>query len=307
MSLQPRLDDLLELRHQARTLGLASHHLVNSSFSGLYASVFRGQGLNFEEVREYSEGDDIRNMDWKVTARTGDPHLKVFREERERSVMLCVDKGSHMSFGTRKTFKSVQAARAAALLGWAANALHDRVGGLLFSGDGRANSYFRPTKDRRALWRLLKALTVEINGGTESTPALLTDVMRQAARGIGTGGLVFVIADFNREHEGLVKGLAQLRQRHSVVLVPIDDPADRDMPDMGDVMFRGPAGELLTVNTADEIGRQTYRKAWQKRRNALVQIANGSGCALIPLETTQDVHAALTTGLQRRLHMRAAL
>jgi uncharacterized protein (DUF58 family) len=307
MSLQPRLDDLLELRHQAHTLGLASHHLVNSSFSGLYASVFRGQGLNFEEVREYREGDDIRNMDWKVTARTGDPHLKVFREERERSVMLCVDKGPHMSFGTRKTFKSVQAARAAALLGWAANALHDRVGGVLFSGDGHANNYFRPTKDRRALWRLLKALTDEIDGGTESRPGLLADVLRHAARGIGTGGLVFVIADFNREHEGLIQGLVQLRQRHSVVLVPIDDPADREMPDMGDVMFRGPDGELLTVNTGDESGRQTYRKAWQKRREGLVQIANGSGCALIPLETTQDVHAALTQGLQRRLRMRAAL
>ncbi|MCB1867359.1 MAG: DUF58 domain-containing protein, partial [Gammaproteobacteria bacterium] len=79
MALYPRLDDLLELRHQARTLGLASHHLVNSSFSGLYASVFRGTGLDFEEVREYHEGDDIRNMDWKVTARTNSPHLKTFR------------------------------------------------------------------------------------------------------------------------------------------------------------------------------------------------------------------------------------
>jgi uncharacterized protein (DUF58 family) len=307
MSLQARLDDLLELRHQAHTLGLASHHLVNSSFSGLYASVFRGQGLNFEEVREYREGDDIRNMDWKVTARTGDPHLKVFREERERSVMLCVDMGPHMSFGTRKTFKSVQAARAAALLGWAANGLHDRVGGLLFSGNRAANQYFRPTKDRRALWRLLKALTDESGDGTESPPGLLGDILRQAAQGIGTGGLVFVIADFNREHQGLVKGLAQLRQRHSVVLVPVDDPADRDMPDMGDVMFRGPDGELLSVNTADEAGRETYRRAWKKRREALVQIAHGSGCALIPLETTQDVHATLMHGLQRRLRMRAAL
>jgi len=120
MTLQPRLDDLLELRHRARTLGLASHHLVNSTFSGLYASVFRGTGLDFEEVREYQEGDDIRNMDWKVTARTNEPHLKVYREERERSVLLCVDHGPHMFFGTRGTFKSIQAARCAALLGWAA-------------------------------------------------------------------------------------------------------------------------------------------------------------------------------------------
>ena len=307
MSLQPRLDDLLELRHQAHTLGLASHHLVNSSFSGLYASVFRGQGLNFEEVREYREGDDIRNMDWKVTARTGEAHLKVFREERERSVMLCVDKGPHMEFGTRGTFKSVQAARAAALLGWAANSLHDRVGGLLFGGNGRNNVYFRATKDRRALWRLLKAMTEDSVQHSQSRPDLLADILRQAARGIGTGGLVFVIADFNRKHQGLVQGLAQLRQRHAVVLVPVDDPADRDMPDMGEVMFRGPDGELLTVNTTDAAGREAYRQAWQQRRNNLIQLANGSGCALIPLQTGADVHGTLMQGLERRLRMRSFL
>ena len=120
MSLHPQLDDLLELRHQARTLGVAAHHQVNSTFSGLYASVFRGTGLDFEEVREYREGDDIRNMDWLVTARTNVPHLKIFREERQRNVLLCVDTVQHMSFGTRGTFKSNQAARSAPLIGWAA-------------------------------------------------------------------------------------------------------------------------------------------------------------------------------------------
>ncbi|MGB5725694.1 MAG: DUF58 domain-containing protein, partial [Thiogranum sp.] len=282
MSLQPRLDNLLELRHQAHTLGLASHHLVNSSFSGLYASVFRGQGLNFEEVREYSEGDDIRNMDWKVTARTGDPHLKVFREERERSVMLCVDTGPHMEFGTRSTFKSVQAAHAAALLGWAANGLHDRVGGVLFGGGDWQNSYFRPTKDRRALWQLLKTLATPCSSTNESPPELLSEVLQQAAKGIGTGGLVFVIADFNRDLQGLGKGLSQLRQHHSVVLVPVDDPADRDLPDMGDILFRSADGELLSVDTADKAGREAYRHAWQQRRDQLTQLAHGSGCAMIP-------------------------
>ncbi|HHH44037.1 MAG TPA: DUF58 domain-containing protein [Gammaproteobacteria bacterium] len=307
MNLQPRLDDLLELRHQAHTLGLASHHRVNSSFSGLYASVFRGQGLNFEEVREYREGDDIRNMDWKVTARTGSAHLKVFREERERSVILCVDKGPHMAFGTRKTFKSVQAARAAALLGWAANGLHDRVGGLLFGGDGSNNVYFRPTKNRRALWRLLKAMTTDDVQHEASNPELLSDILRQAARGIGTGGLVFVIADFNREHTGLAQGLAQLRQQHAVVLVPVDDPADRELPDMGNVLFRSPAGELLSVNTSDAAGRDAYRRAWQQRREQLAQLSNGTGCALIPVETGCDVHATLMQGLERRLRMRSFL
>ncbi|MGD2073933.1 MAG: DUF58 domain-containing protein [Gammaproteobacteria bacterium] len=306
MNLQPRLDALLELRHQAHTLGLASHHLVNSSFSGLYASVFRGQGLNFEEVREYREGDDIRNVDWKVTARTGDPHLKVFREERERSVMLCIDRGPHMEFGTRGTFKSVQAARAAALIGWAANGLHDRVGGLLF-GSGEDNAYFRPTKDRRALWRLLKALTSSTRSSAEGSPELLSDTLQQAARALGTGGLVFVIADFNRELKGLSKGLGQLRQHHSVVLVPIDDVADHELPDMGNVLFRAPNGELLSVDTAEAVGREAYRRQWQQRRERLMQIANNAGCALIPLLTDQDVHLSLMQGLQRRLRTRAFL
>jgi uncharacterized protein (DUF58 family) len=306
MSLQPRLDDLLELRHQAHTLGLASHHLVNSSFSGLYASVFRGQGLNFEEVREYREGDDIRNVDWKVTARTGDPHLKVFREERERSVMLCIDRGPHMQFGTRNTFKSVKAAQAAALIGWAANGLHDRVGGLLF-GSGEDNAYFRPTKDRRALWRLLKALSSPARQDSEASPQLLSDTLQHASRALSTGGLVFVIADFNREFRGLAKALGQLRQHHSVVLVPVDDQADRELPDMGTVLFRSADGELLEVDTAEPSGRQTYRRQWEHRREQLAQIANNAGCALIPLLTDQDVHLTLMRGLQRRLRTRAFL
>lgn len=307
MSSQPALDDLLELRHQSHTLGLASHHLVNSSFSGLYASVFRGQGLNFEEVREYAEGDDIRNMDWKVTARTGEPHLKVFREERERNVMLCIDQGPHMNFGTRGNFKSVQAARAAALLGWAANGLHDRVGGILFGRQAQNQSYFRPTKDRRALWRLLNALTETADESSSSEPQLLADTLTKANRGVGTGGLIFVIADFNQSLQDLKKSLSQLYQHHSVVLMPVDDPADRELPDMGQTLFRDAEGHLITVDTSDAAGRQAYKEQWQQRRNELMQIANGLGIAVIPLMTNEDVHRSLMHGLERRIRMRAYL
>ncbi len=305
MSLHPVLDDLLELRHQSHTLGLASHHLVNSSFSGLYASVFRGQGLNFEEVREYAAGDDIRNMDWKVTARTGEPHLKVFREERERSIMLCVDQGPHMNFGTRGTFKSVQAARAAALLGWAANGLHDRVGGILFGN--QEQSYYRPTKDRRALWRLLKALTNTADKSNSSKSHRLADILTKANRGVGTGGLIFVIADFNQPMQDLKKSLSQLYQHHSVVLVPVDDPADKELPDMGPTLFRDAEGRLITVDTSDAVGQQAYREQWQQRRKELTQIATGLGIALIPLMTNDDVHRSLMYGLERRIRMRSFL
>lgn len=297
MTLHPRLDDLLELRHQAHTLGLASHHLVNSSFSGLYASVFRGTGLDFEEVREYNEGDDIRNMDWKVTARTNTPHLKVFREERERSMVLCVDKSPHMSFGTRGTFKSIQAARAAALLGWAANSMNDRVGGLLFGDATDTPHHFRPTKDRRALWRLLQALSRPSKKDETGTDHLLR-ALQQAEKGTTTGSLIFVIADMNRDCTPLKTVLGSLCQRHTVVLLPVDDTADRELPDMGMALFTDPDGNLVEVDTADAKGRQAYQDAWDSNRRTLLGIANGLGIPFIPISTDKDVHQSLMRGMR---------
>jgi uncharacterized protein (DUF58 family) len=295
--IHPRLDDLLELRHQAHTLGLASRHLVNSNFSGLYASVFRGSGLDFEEVREYREGDDIRNMEWKVTARTNSPHLKVFREERERSVVLCVDQGPHMGFGTRNTFKSVQAARAAALLGWAANGLNDRVGGLLFGNPASGTQHFRPTKDRRALWRLLKALSQPAATGGTTGDSLL-NALQHAERGTITGGLIFIVADMNRESASLETTLGRLCQNHTVVLLPVDDPADRDLPDMGHAIFTATDGSLVEVDTDDPAGRAAFRETWEHNRNALLAIANRLGILTIPITTNEDVHRTLMKGLQ---------
>ncbi|MEA3411919.1 MAG: DUF58 domain-containing protein [Pseudomonadota bacterium] len=303
MSLQPHLDDLLELRHKARTLGLASHHLVNSRFSGLYASVFRGFGLDFEEVREYREGDDIRNMDWNVTARTNLPHLKIFREEREREVMICVDAGVHMNFGTRGTFKSVQAARAAALLGWAANNHHDRVGGLLFGREGI--EYFRPERGRRGLWRLLHGLSRPPEEGGNAGSGEITDALLKLARGSGTGSLVFVIGDFNRDCSDLERPLGHLRQRHSVMLLPLDDPADSAIPAMGRVAFRTLAGELMEVDTDDPAGRAAYASEWKDRRRELLNMTNRLGISFQPLRTDEDVHRALAEGLQRKSGMRA--
>ena len=303
---RPRLDELLELRHQAHTLGIASHHLVNSAFSGLYASVFRGQGLNFEEVREYREGDDIRNMDWKVTARTNEPHLKIYREERERGVVLCVDRGAHMNFGTRNTLKAGQAARAAALLGWAANGQHDRVGGVLFGGG--ETRHFKPTKDRRALWRLLHEATLPEEEGVDHGVAEgMGRILTRADRGTGTGALIFVIADFNREIPGLEKGLGQLRQKHSVVLVPVDDPAERELPRVGRALFRGADGGLVEIDTEDRAGREAYAEQWRRRRDTLIKLANRLSVAVIPVDTAEDVHKSLTDGLRRRAESRAYL
>ena len=298
MSLHPQLDDLLELRHQARTLGVAAHHLVNSTFTGLYSSVFRGTGLDFDEVREYQEGDDIRNMDWLVTARTNVPHLKIFREERQRSVILCIDTGPHMSFGTRGTFKSIQAARTAALIGWAASKQHDRVGGVLFGNPATGIRYFRATPGRRGLWRLLRAMTEPIEQGDTDESQLMA-ALQHLDSGTGTGSLIFVIASINHVTAGFERILGSLKQRHDVVLLPVDDPADRDLPSMGQVIFSNAAGELLEVDTDNEVGRQAFRADWEQRREEVQQMSYRLGMGLIPISTNEDVHKSLISGLRR--------
>ena len=297
MSLQPQLDDLLELRHQARTLGVAAHHLVNSTFTGLYASVFRGTGLDFDEVREYREGDDIRNMDWLVTARTNTPHLKIFREERQRSVILCIDMGPHMNFGTRGTFKSIQAARVAALIGWAASKQHDRVGGVLFGNPVTGIRYFRATPGRRGLWQLLRALTQPIEQGDTDESQLMA-ALQHLDSGSGTGSLIFVIAPINNVTAGFERIVGSLKQRHDVVLLPVDDPADRDLPSMGPVIFSNAAGELLEVDTDSEAGREAFRLDWEQRREELQQLSFRLKLGLIPVSTNEDVHKSLVTGLR---------
>jgi uncharacterized protein (DUF58 family) len=304
MSLYPRLDDLLELRHQAHTLGLPSHHLVNSTFAGLYASVFRGAGVNFEEVREYREGDDIRYMDWKVTARTNEPHLKVFREERERCVVLCVDKGPHMSFGTRGTFKSVQAARAAALIGWAASRLNDRVGGLVFGDPVAGLQHFRPARGRRALWQLLRTLT-NPGGERDRSVDCLAGALQRATSGLPTGSLVFVIADLNRDAMGLERMLGNLIQRNSVALIPVDDPADWEIPAMGVATFTSTDGTLIEIDTDDPQARQAYRDTWEERRDMLQAIAHRLGIILLPVRTDEEIHLSLIHNLEQRARSRA--
>jgi uncharacterized protein (DUF58 family) len=298
MSLHPQLDDLLELRHQAHALGVAASHLVNSTFTGLYSSVFRGTGLDFDEVREYREGDDIRNMDWLVTARTNVPHLKVFREERQRSVILCVDSGPHMSFGTRGTFKSIQAARVAALIGWAASKQHDRVGGVLFGNPATGMRYFRATPGRRGLWRLLRALTTPIEQGNTDEAQLMAALRHLDSAG-HTGALIFVIAPVNQVTAGLERTLGSLKQRHDVFLLPVDDPADRELPSMGPVIFSNAAGELLEVDTDSEAGRAAFREDWEQRREELRQLSYRLGIGLVPVNTDEDVHTSLIRGLRQ--------
>jgi uncharacterized protein (DUF58 family) len=302
--LTPQFDELLELRHKAHSLGLASKQRVQVPLSGLYASVFRGYGMDFEEVREYRHGDEIRNIDWRVTARMNKPYLKVYREERERSVVLCIDVGIHTQFGTRGTFKSIQAAHVAALLGWSANGHGDRVGGLLF-GQGTPQ-FFRPARSQRHLGQLLRQLTCQPTIMTSDEMAL-EHALKILNRSTATGALLFIIADFNQTPIPILeRALSQLHQRHEIVLISIDDPADYDLPAIGQVCFTASDGTQTYVDTDNLQGRMAYRLAWETHRKAFKQIAKQLYMDLISISTQADVYQSLLKGLRQRAQQQRA-
>jgi uncharacterized protein (DUF58 family) len=203
-----------------------------------------------------------------------------------------------MSFGTRGTFKSIQAARIAALIGWAASKQHDRVGGVLFGNPATGMRYFRATPGRRGLWRLLRALTTPIEQGNTDESQLMA-ALRHLDSGSHTGSLIFVIAPINQVTAGLEQTLGSLKQRHDVFLLPVDDPADRELPSMGPVIFSNAAGELLEVDTDSEAGRTAFREDWERRREELKQLSYRLGIGLVPVSTDEDVHSSLIKGLRQ--------
>ncbi|MDY6991675.1 MAG: DUF58 domain-containing protein [Pseudomonadota bacterium] len=295
--LVPQLNELVALQRYAHSLGLAATQRVHTPLSGLYASVFRGQGVDFEEVREYHYGDEIRNIDWRVTARMRKPFLKVYREERERHVILCVDIGGHMQFGTRKTFKAIQAAYAAALLGWSAQGHGDRVGGLVF-GQGQPQ-FFQPNRSQRSFWHLLRRLTLEPS--LETFGPTLTEVLPILGRHRAPGALIFIIADFNQVAvPALQRVLSQMHQRYEMVLISVDDPADSILPAMGKVRFVAANGHEVEVDTDSASGRAAYRQAWQQQRQQVQHMARQLCMDLLTLSTQTEVYQDLVTGLRQR-------
>lgn len=301
--LTPTLEELLKLRYQAHNLGLVSSRRTQIPLSGLYASVFRGHGIDFNEVREYQAGDEIRNIDWRVTARMGKPYLKVYRTERERHVVLCVDRGPHTQFGTRGTFKSIQVARVAALLGWSAQGHGDRISGILF-GQGQPQ-FFRPQRAKRSFLQLLRSLTLSppshpISVLPKSTTPLI-EALTMLNRNTHHSALIFVIADLHQTPlASLRQSLTQLYQRYELVLITIDDPADYALPAIGTIQFRAPDGTQVTVNTDHFSGRYRYRQAWETQRQALQQLVRKLSIDLITISTQTDVYQSLFKGLQQR-------
>lgn len=244
-----------EILRQVKLIELRTRGLVNSLFTGEYHSVFKGQGMEFAEVREYQPGDEVRSIDWNVTARMRRPFVKRYVEERELTVMLVVDLSGSERFGTQGRFKSELASELGAVLGMSAIRNNDRVGAMLFTD--RIEHVLPPKKGRRHALRLIRDLLAFEPTGSKTD---VSGAMQYLARMLRQHTIIFIISDFlDAEIE---KPLKRLSQRHDVVAITVEDPSERVLPDIGLVRFVDPeTGATIDVDTSDADVRTQFAKA----------------------------------------------
>ena len=298
---------LIKLRHAAQSLPLKVAK-VKALQTGEYYSPFKGRGMEFDEVRLYQPGDDIRTIDWRVTARTGKAHTKLFREERERSVILWVDFRQPMYFGTRGAFKSVTAAKAAALFAWSAEHQGDRLGGLLFSE--QQHQELRPQRSTLALMHVLQKLAHNTSrplnsvDNVDSIPEArsLNDALGRLRRVTRPGSKILLISDFRGLDDTSEAHMFQLARHNDVILVYIYDPLEAQLPPAG---FYNISDSRITksLDTSDGKVRDDYLHRHEQHMQRIHRICRRNHIHFLPLCTADDLLTSLQKGLG--IHRRA--
>ena len=288
------MNDTRDILRKIRRLELRTRRLVESSFAGQYQSVFKGRGMNFEEVRPYSPGDEIRAIDWNVTARTGEPYIKKFTEEREMTVMIVLDVSASGNFGSVEESKRELAAEVAAILAFSAIHNNDKVGLLLFSD--LVELFIPPKKGRHHILRLIREmLYFEPKGrGTDLAGAL--EYMNKL---ITRRAVVFVISDFFTGD--FTRPLTVSARRHDMVALPIVDPAEEELPDVGVILLEDPeTGEQIEVDTSRRAITQNYADLAALRTKELTSMFGSRGIDLVSLRTDKDYLPVLRNFFDRR-------
>ena len=292
------LEQLIRLRAAARGLELGSRHLAISSQAGGYRSAYRGRGLEFDEVRAYQTTDDARTIDWRVTARRGRPHTKIFREERERPVLVLVDLHPGMYFGSRLRFKSVLASQAAALIAWAAEQSGDRIGGVVSGTDDHSEL---PPKARRAgALAILQALVrQQPEGFGELQPGRLDQALGRLTRVTHPGSLVLILSDFLEAGDSAEKHLTKLTGHNDVMVIFIHDPLESAPPPTGRYRMGTPARQF-TLDAAQHSTVTEWQERFQLQFDLVHGICRRHGLHMIELSTGQDPLGSLKIGFARR-------
>jgi uncharacterized protein (DUF58 family) len=268
-----------EILKKVRRIEISTRGLVNEVLSGEYHSVFKGRGMNFAEVREYQYGDDIRSIDWNVTARTGAPFVKVFEEERELTVMLVVDVSASGDFGTRERMKGEVAVEICALLAFSAIKNNDKVGLIIFSD--QVEKFVPPRKGKRHVLRVLRELLYHRPEGRGTNIRAALDYLNHVQR---KKAVTFLVSDFR--DSGFEKALAVAGRRHDLIAVRVGDLRERELPSLGLLELEDPeTGERVVVNTSDARFRATFTERSLASRGELDRTLRRGKVDVIEIET----------------------
>jgi len=279
---------------QAKRIELISTKLVENLLAGNYRSVFRGMGIEFDEVREYVSGDDSRLIDWNVTSRMGSPYTKTFREERELSLFLVVDLSASLSCGTGEVPKSSSVLMLFAVLAVSAVLNNDRVGAIFFTD--RIERFAAPSKGRKHVLGLLNAL---IDARPEGRGSDLALALRTACESLQRRGICVVLSDFKTE--GYWHELSLLARRHDVIAARILDPADVEFPEVGTVELEDPeSGKSLVSDGLGRRFRQEYRRFWEEHAFRWREECRKRGVETLSLTTGDDPGLKLLDFFRRR-------
>ena len=285
------LAELIRLKPAGESLKIGALR-VRAPDAGGHLSRLKGRGVEFDESRPYQPGDDPRTMDWKVTARTGKPHTKVFREERDRPVILWLDLRRPMLFATKGVFKAVRAAQTAALVAWSAVANGDRLGGLIFSDHEHVE--LRPRLGRRAALRVLRVIsdTGFWDPPVAASSARQPHTLERLTRVARPGSQIFLLSDFRSPDDSFERHLRQLARHSDVSLVFFFDPVERSLPPPG--RYRVLAGNRsVAIDTGAAAERRAYRDRFLGRRAKLAKLARFPGVQLLECSTDMDPQKVL--------------
>lgn len=286
---EPQLKDLMSLYRPASLLPSWARS-IRAHRSGGYLSALKGRGMEYDESRPYQPGDDIRTLDWRVTARTGRPHTKVFREERERPVYICCDFSPSMFFATQGVFKSVQAARAAALLAWKAQQSGDRVGGLVFSAV--SHHELPPERGKPGVIRLLKKLVEAGRLPDSAAPVIhsgaLTKAVARLKRMAKPGSLIFLLSDFRELDDACESDLARLARHSDLTLLFVNDPFEAALPSANAHGRVTDGNTDIQIILGDSALNKRYADNFNARYERIAELTSGYRILFSGLMTTDD-------------------
>ncbi len=284
------LDDLIRIQHRTRGFSFLPRQPVHSLLSGRHASKVRGRGLNFEEIRGYLPGDDVRSIDWKVTARTGKPHVRVFTEERDRPAYLVVDQRLAMFYGTRQNMKSVTAAELAAAGAWRVFNAGDRIGATVF--DDTDVIEVRPHRSQRTVLQILHALVeknqnLRADSAIPPNPSMFNRVLQRVAQTASHDFLVVIISDFDGADEDSTRMVSKLAQHNDVLLIPVFDPSATEIFQAGKLVVS--SGELqIELDLGQASTRRRITEFADRRLKSVLAWQEKLGVPVIPVSTEGD-------------------